>query len=119
MKNQKQFEFWQQWLVIANIILIVFGLLVAFAGNSVLFSLHNAKSLEVFFNGQVQEPAFLLYKKWIFGVVGGTIAGFHLLMYFIARYPFRQKEKWAYKSLVYALLLWFLVDSGNIIYNGV
>ena len=119
MNHQRQFDFWQRGLVIANIIFAIFGLLVAFAGDSFIFSMHNAKNLELFFGGQALSPEMAHYKKWIFGVAGGTIAGFHVLAYFVAKYPFKQKEKWAYNALLYALLSWFIVDSGLSIYHGV
>ena len=36
----KQFQFWQKWLTYANVMTIIVGLLVAFAGNSKIFELH-------------------------------------------------------------------------------
>jgi hypothetical protein len=118
MSPRPSFKFWQQWLVYANLIFAIFGLLVAFAGDSLLFYFHNEQSKILFFQGQALEGDILLFKKWLFGIIGGTMVGFHLLAYYIAKYPFAQKEKWAYNSLLYALILWFLVDSGISMYYG-
>lgn len=118
MNPHPSFKFWQQWLVYANLIFVIFGLLVAFAGDSLLFYFHNAESEALFFQGQALEGELLHFKKWLFGIIGGTMAGFHLLAYYIVKHPFAQKEKWAYNSLLYALILWFLVDSGISIYYG-
>jgi hypothetical protein len=116
--NDKSFYFWQQWLVYANIMALLVGLLCAFAGNSFFFSLHNYYTEEVFFEGQPMTGNLLYFKNWLFGIIGGTIVGFHLLMLFIIKNAYRKKEKWAYQALWTGLLSWFFIDSGISLYYG-
>ena len=57
-------------------------------------------------------------KKWLFGIIGGTIVGFHLLMILISENAFKQKEKWAYQAMWGGLLSWFVIDSSISWYYG-
>lgn len=116
--TDKQFHFWQKWLTYANAITILVGVLVAFAGNSFFFELHNDYTNEVFFNSFELEPNVLKLKNWLFGIIGATIIGFHILMVMISENSFKKKEPWAYKAMWFGLLSWFVVDSGISFYYG-
>lgn len=116
--EQSRFLFWQRWLIIANVITMGVGLLVAFAPESILLSLHNQATERVFFEGNALSPEVLRLKQWLFGIIGGTIVGFHVLMLYIVIYPFRRREYWAFQALWLSLLSWFLIDSGLSWYYG-
>ncbi len=116
--DEQKFLFWQKCLTWANVLTLGVGLLVAFAGNSIFFEIHNGYTQDVFFQGNEIEGDMLKFKNWLFGIIGGTIVGFHLLMIMISENAFKQKEKWAYKALWYALLSWFVIDSSISLYTG-
>ncbi len=116
--SEKQFEFWRKWLVWVNVVTVGFGLLVAFAGDSALFFHHNEGTKQAFFAGQSLPPEAQRMKQWLFGIIGGTIVGFHVLMIFIAAYPFRGRARWAHRALTAGLLSWFCIDSGLSAYYG-
>ncbi len=116
--SERTFEFWRKWLVWANVLTAGVGLLVAFAGNSIFFDLHNAGTREVFFGGAPFSPEVLRFKNWLFGIIGGTIVGFHVLMIFIAEYPFRARARWAYGAMWAGLLSWFCIDSAVTTFYG-
>ncbi len=109
--TDKNFLFWQKWLTYANVMTIGVGLLVAFFPNSLLLHIHNSATREVFFGGQDFAHETLHLKNWLFGIIGGTIVGFHVLMIMISENAFKKKEKWAYQALWYGLLSWFIIDS--------
>ena len=109
---------WQKWLTWANIMAIGAGLMVAFAGNSFFFEAHNHYTKAVFFGGEAFSDQILLFKNWLFGVIGGTIVGFHVLMVMISEYAFKQKQKWAYYAMWLGLLSWFAIDTGLSFYYG-
>jgi len=113
-----KFRFWQKWLTYANVLTIGIGLLVAFAGNSIFFEMHNESSAELFFESSEFQPEVLKFKNWLFGIIGGTIVGFHVLMIFISENAFRRKERWAYWAMWTGLLSWFAIDSGISYYYG-
>ena len=112
------FDFWQKWLTWANILTLLIGLLVAFAGNSIFFELHNSYSQELFFPQTGWPENTLPFKNWLFGIIGGTIVGFHFLMIMISENAFKKKEKWAYYTLWIGLLSWFIIDSSISLYYG-
>ncbi len=116
--TDSKFDFWQKWLTWANVITVMVGLIAAFAGNSIFFEAHNSFTEEVFFQGNKMEGDLLDLKNWLFGIIGGTIVGYHILMIMISENAFKKKERWAYNALWFALLSWFLIDSGISYYYG-
>ncbi len=116
--SPQRFHFWQKWLTWSNAIAVGVGLLVAFAGNSIFFEYHNAQSAEVFFEGVPIQGQALMFKNWLFGIIGGTIVGFHLLMIMISEYAFKQGERWAYWAMWMGLVSWFAIDSGLSLFYG-
>lgn len=106
------FNFWQKTLTVVNIIAVFVGLLTAFAGNSILLEQHNFYTKKAFFSGSEFSNEVLLLKNWLFGIIGGTIVGFHILMILISENSFKNKEMWAYKAMWFGLLTWFFIDSG-------
>lgn len=116
--NDKTFNFWQKWLTYANVMSVGVGILAAFAGNSFFFELHNDYTKEVYFNANDFSPEVLRMKNWLFGIIGGTIVGYHILMIMISENAFKSKARWAYKALWLGLISWFCIDSGLSIYYG-
>lgn len=115
---ERGFRFWQKWLTWANVLTLGVGLLVAFAGNSLFFEMHNEYTRELFFQGRELEGDLLNFKNWLFGIIGATIVGFHALMIMISENAFKQRERWAYWALWLGLLSWFVIDSGISVYYG-
>ena len=115
---ESKFNFWQKWLTYANVMTCFVGILVAFFGNSIFFELHNNYTKEVFFDATEFQPAVLNLKNWLFGIIGGTIVGFHILMIMISENAFKNKEAWAYKAMWFGLLSWFVIDSAISLYYG-
>lgn len=116
--DMSKFMFWQKWLTYANVLTIGVGLLVAFFGNSIFLEIHNDYTVNVFFGGVPLTRETLQLKNWLFGVAGGTIVGFHLLMVFISENAFKKRERWAYLAMWYGLLSWFIIDSSISVYYG-
>lgn len=112
------FEFWRKWLILANLMTIGVGFLCAFAGNSIFFELHNQGTEDLFFRGQTMMGPILEFKNWLFGIIGGTIVGFHTLMVFIAAVPYKKKESWAWWASTTGMLIWFFIDSPISYYYG-
>ena len=115
--SEATFNFWQKWLTYSNVIAVCVGLLVAFAGNSIFFQIHNQYTAEVFFSSEL-TPDVIVFKNWLFGIIGGTIVGFHILMIFISEYAYKKKERWAYWALWSGLVSWFVIDSSLSVYYG-
>lgn len=115
--KESNFSFWQKWLTYANVLTVLVGMSVAFLGDSLIWELHNDGSKEVFFSGEFPMEV-VPFKKWLFGIIGGTIVGFHVLCIFISENAFKKKEPWAYWALWIGLLSWFAIDTGISLFYG-
>ncbi|RKZ65522.1 MAG: hypothetical protein DRQ44_07965 [Gammaproteobacteria bacterium] len=59
------------------------------------------------------------YKKWVSGVLGAIVASGGILIAFIAYYPFKLRERWAWNCITVAVMFWFFVDSSCSLYYNV
>jgi hypothetical protein len=112
INKENRFVFWRKVLLAANILTAAVGLYIAAFPEGELLKTYNSYLGETFL---LEEPGsqVLEMKNWLFGVLGGTILGFHILMIFIIVYPLKRKEKWAYFALWAGMLSWFLVDTAS------
>ena len=99
------FLFWQRWLLILGILFVVLGIVMTLPFGTNLFDgLINPVFWE---NGAIPDNANA-FKTFVYGVLGASMVGWGVLFAFIAYYPFRQKEKWAWNCLVTGFTLWFI-----------
>jgi len=108
--NNKQFAFWQRWLVAASVIVVVFGLFMAFFNRTLLFDLFNRGVDPAFWGAGAVPVEAQRFQGWAYGVLGATMAGWGLTLLFLARQAFLRKERWAWSSVLAGILLWFVVD---------
>jgi len=106
------FYFWQRWLFIVSILLLVFGLALAFFNQSPFFDfLFNHQVNPVFWKSMPLNENTSAFQHWAYGVLGATVAGWGVFLAFITHYPFRRKEAWAWNCLVLGVSLWYVVDT--------
>ncbi len=105
------FSFWQRWLFIVSIAISVFGVIMAFLSGTSLFDLFNRQIDPAFWGTNPVDDAARQFQHWIYGVWGATIAGWGIVMAYVAHHPFKKKERWSWNSLVIGLLIWFVLDT--------
>ncbi len=105
------FSFWQRWLLVCGIMIAVFGIVMALVSGTPLFDVFNRQIDPAFWGTNAVGDAARQFQQWIYGVWGATIAGWGILLTFIARYPFARKERWAWNCIVFGLLVWFVLDT--------
>jgi type IV secretory pathway VirB6-like protein len=99
------FLFWQRWLLILAILFVVLGIVMTLSFGANLFdTLINP----VFWANGAMPNNVYNFKTFIYGVLGASMVGWGMLFAFIVYYPFRQKEKWAWNSLLAGFTLWFV-----------
>lgn len=113
----KSFGFWHKWLLAVSVLNVVIGLVIAVLPDSALFALHASATADVFFDGDMPAQAAEL-RAFLFGPLGGTIAGYFLMQTFVVWGPFRRREPWAWHAILWAMLLWFVVDSAMSTLHG-
>jgi hypothetical protein len=105
------FDFWQKWLFTAGIIMVVFGVALALGYGSPLFGwLMSGINSTFWANAAQMTPAMLAYQLWMVGLLGTVMACWGLTVAFIAFYPFRRMENWAWTCLASGVGLWFVLD---------
>jgi hypothetical protein len=107
----RQFLFWQRWLLIVSIVIGAFGVLMALSSGTPLFDLFNRQIDPAFWSASPMDEGTTLFQQWVYGVLGATIAGWGISLAFIALYPFRKKEKWAWTCTATGILAWFVLDT--------
>ncbi len=114
-----KFEFWRKWFFAATLIVIVYGLGLAFFGQTAIFNYFLNNQINTAFWGTTQITGNVLrFQRFIYGVLGAVVAGWGVILAFIASYPFKKKEKWAWESLVLGVCVWFIIDTGFSAYYG-
>ena len=70
-----------------------------------------------------QSPQFPFeadrFRAFIYGPLGGTITCCYILLAFIARYPFKDKQRWSRNAIIVAFSIWVIIDSSVCVYFGV
>ena len=110
------FNFWQRWLLVVSWIIVLFGLAMALLNTTPIFDLMNDRVNPVFWGADPVPEASALFIRWIYGVLGATVAGWGVFMVFIAHYPFNRHERWARDAILVGLLLWYVVDTSITLY---
>ena len=114
-----RFSFWQRWLFIVSIIFVIFGIALAFLGNTPLFTWMNNLINQAIWGTPALPAEVSVFQQWTYAVLGATVAGWGVSMFFIARHPFAQQERWAWNCLVAALIVWYPIDTFASLYFGV
>lgn len=116
---EQKFNFWYRWLFIGSIAFIVFGLVLSLLNNTFIFSKFHSFVDPVFWGNQPISDQGLVFRGWIYGVAGATMASWGVLLAYLTYYPFRRKEKWAWNGLMLGMLAWYVPDTLVSLYFGV
>jgi uncharacterized membrane protein YiaA len=111
VNHLSNFPFWQRWLFVVGIGIVIFGLLMAVISGSPVFGLFNRQIDPALWGTVPSIESIQHFQSWIYGVWGATIAGLGVFLSFIAHDPFRNKEKWARNCLIIGLLVWFVLNT--------
>ena len=109
--SSRRFLLCQRWLLALGVIIVVFGVTLAFLYATPLFDIFRTQIDPVFWDAGELTGGTILFQQWIYGVLGATMAGWGVCIAFIAAVPFTRREKWAWNCLVIAVSLWFVIDT--------
>ena len=114
-----QFSFWQRWLFVLGVVLAIVGMLAALMCIVTPLGPLNSLVDPIFWGKQAAPDPAVNFSRWIYGVMLATFAGWGALVAFIAHYPFKNKEKWAWNCLLVGTLVLYLPDTALSLYFGV
>jgi hypothetical protein len=118
-EKNDHFHFWQQWLFYSSILFALFGIVFAIYGDNPLFRPYNQALAQIFWQQTDIPPDIKPFRAFIWAPLGGTIACCYILLAYIARYPFKNKETWARNCILVAFSTWVALDSGVCLYYHV
>ncbi|MFP5039581.1 hypothetical protein [Parasediminibacterium sp. JCM 36343] len=117
--NNNHFLFWQKWLFYSSVLFAFYGIVFALYGNNLLFIPYNKMLAMIFWNSPQFPSGAERFRAFIYGPLGGTITCCYILLAFIARYPFKEKQRWSRNAIVVAFSVWVIIDSSICVYFGV
>ena len=117
--KESSFLIWQKWLFYTSLFFAIAGIAFGLIGNSFLFQPYNTMLAKLFWHSSEFPPKADRFRAFIYAPLGGTMACCYILLAFIVRYPFKNKERWARNAVIVAFSVWALIDSGVCIYFGV
>ena len=115
----KRFLFWQRWLFVLSLIVILIGLGMAFLNRTPLFAIFDSQVNPTFWGNAPLPSGVSAFQGWAYGMLGATMAGWGVFLAFIVRYPFQARERWAWSALALGLTLWFVTDTAISLYFAV
>ncbi|MEW5828497.1 MAG: hypothetical protein AB1846_06360 [Chloroflexota bacterium] len=114
-----RFSFWQRWLFTFSLIVVAFGMGMALLNRTSLFAFFDSQVNPAFWGANPLPAGANEFIGWVYGVLGATMAGWGAVLAFIARVPFRSRERWAWNAVALGLSLWYLTDTAISLYFGV
>jgi hypothetical protein len=115
-----KFLFWQRWLFVVALVIVIFGLFMAFFNQTPWFDfLFNRQINPVFWNSPTVTSEIRIFQGWIYGVLGSTVAGWGVFLAFLVYFPFKKRENWSWYCIACGLTLWFLSDTTISLFYGV
>jgi hypothetical protein len=115
----ERFNFWYRWPLVISFVIVIFGFFMAIFNQSPLFDLFNQQIDPVFWDGNASQSAYAQFQGWVYGVLGSTMSGWGLMLFFVVRYSFQRREEWAWNAIAISLGFWYLLDTGISLYFGV
>jgi len=112
-------KFWSGWLKVIMILIVVAGSFLAIVSQFSGFTILNSKIDRIFFGNEIPGEHVESLERWLTGVTGAVMLGWGFSMLYIINHPFKQRERWAWRSVFYPVLVWYVIDSGISAYYGV
>lgn len=105
------FKFWQKWLFGMGIIIAAAGAAMSILSGVGFADLLNRLINPAFWGTSDVGGDVLKFQQFVYAILGATMAAWGVLIAFIAHYPFRKREKWAWNAMLVGTLAWFVLDT--------
>jgi hypothetical protein len=107
-----RFNFWYKWLLAVCSIMIALGMLIAFSNQTSLFNyIFNEHINSAFWNKEELSVNILRFQSWIYSVLGATLIGWGVFLFFITFYAFKERQKWSWNCILLGICSWYAVDT--------
>ncbi|MBW2734469.1 MAG: hypothetical protein JRH20_18950 [Deltaproteobacteria bacterium] len=106
----KTLRFWTRWLLVVSVLMVVLGLFMVVLG----FLPEKPEGdpiIQAFWGAKLPAGPTAAFFSWMFAVWGSTMVGWGVTLFYVARYAFAQKLRWARRGLLVSLALWYPIDT--------
>lgn len=114
----RQFRFWQRWLLIASAVFGAMGAAWTVIGSFDPFGLYTGLLAQALWGRAQLTPEAQQMFEFMVVPLGATMAGYFVLAFMIVHHAFPRRERWAYWTVVTALAVWFVLDSTFSVLHG-
>lgn len=113
------YEFWRRWLLAGSILTALFGLGMALLNPTPLFDVFHNLIDPVFWGTASLPPEAIAFRGWAYALLGAAMLGWGITLAFLAYFPFRRRERWAWWAVAAGMGGWYVVDTGLSLAFGV
>jgi hypothetical protein len=114
-----KFETWQKMLLGLSLVIVLFGMFIGLLNGTSLFKPFGDQFDQAFWPSGGISDQVRQFQQWVYGVLGATMVGWGIFMFFIVKNAFPKREKWAWNCVMIGVLIWYLIDTGLSGYHGV
>jgi hypothetical protein len=108
--------FWSRWLQAGSLLVLVIGLAFVLAAGPVQELFESLYFVPV--TGETLSQEAAAYAAFLQGVLGAVMVGWSVLLFYVARGPFRRGEPEAWRMLLASLAAWFVADTLFSLWTG-
>ena len=113
------FEFWRKYLMIASIVFALQGVSWAVIGSFDPFGIYDGIWAQQMFGADELPADAARARSFLLGPFGATDAGYFILVFFLARYGWAERKRWAHTAVSAAVACWFVLDTTVCLIHGV
>lgn len=106
------YRIWRYWLLAVSVFIIAFGIIMALLNSTIVFAFFNSQINPAFWGADPVPFPTQAFQAWVYGAWGATVMGWGVTMFFIAYFPFGQRDRWAWYCVLISVLFWYLLDTG-------
>ena len=108
------------WLIIISILIIIAGLIFAFIAPYFMVFIQDI-FYQSFSNNSIVSVNIndKNHINWIYGVLGGTLAGWGVMIFFLSLNLLKGNNKSIWNSILLSVIVWFIIDTIITIKYGV
>lgn len=106
------FNFWRLFLLGVGIVTVLSGLQYAFLSDHAMTNMLTDPILDSLVGTAAVTPEAARVEIFYLGIVGALTAGLGIQLEFLAMFPFKKREKWAWFAAATSVGVWYLIDTG-------
>ncbi|MDY0093266.1 MAG: hypothetical protein RBT80_11265 [Candidatus Vecturithrix sp.] len=99
------------WLITVSIVVVIAGIIFAFIAPYFIQSIQDIFYYS--FNDQSLQSINVIDKNhinWIYGVLGGTLAGWGMMILFMSISLLKENNKAIWNTILISVITWFVID---------